>query len=124
MIYLDGLAYDDRPMSGNVCALRQLLSDIPRAEAPGLAPVRVPVGAMGAAGAAVLSAFHRLEPVGDFRLLGRAFRIEAGAIAVKQQSTDEDHQAPKVVLVEAPDGPDELPFDWHEQPFLAAFLGS
>jgi hypothetical protein len=124
MIYLDGLAYDDRPMSRDVCALWQLLSDVPRAKAPIFTPVGVPVRAMRTAGTAVLSALDRLEPVGDFRLLGGAFGIEAGAVPMKEQPTDEDHQAPKVVLVEPPDGTDEIAFDRHEQPFPAAFLGS
>jgi hypothetical protein len=113
MIYLDGSAYDGKPMSGDVCALRQLLSDVPRTEAPALTPVRVPVRPVGASGAAALPALNRFQPVGDFRLLGRAFRVEAWAVAVKQQPSDEDHQAPKVVLVEPSDRPDELTFDRH-----------
>jgi hypothetical protein len=113
MIYLDGLAYDPRPMSGDVCAFGQLFSDVPRTEAPALTPVRVPVRPVRASGAAVLPALDRLEPVGDFRLLGGAFRVEAGAVAVKQQPSYEDHQAPKVVLVEPSDGADEIAFDRH-----------
>jgi len=121
MIYLDGLAYDGMPMSGHIRALRQLFPDVARAKAPVLTPVRVPVRPVGTARASVLATLDRFQPVGDFRLLGRAFRVETGTVAVKEQPSDEDHQASKVVLVEAADGTDELSFDRHEQP-LSVFL--
>jgi hypothetical protein len=46
--------------------------------------------------------------------------LETRPVAVKQQPSDEDHQAPQVVFVKAPDGTDEIAFDRHEQPVLGS----
>jgi len=107
-------------MSGDLRALRRLFPDVARSKPSVLAPVGVPVRSVRAPGAAVFPTAHWLEPIGDFCMLGRSVLLEPGAVAMEEQAAHEDHQTPQVVLVEAPDGSDEISFDRHEE----AFLGS
>jgi len=114
MIYLDGFGYDDVPIaSGDVSPFWELLSDVTGPKPAFLTPVRVPVRAVRASGAAVFATADGLEPIGDLRVLRRTILLEARSVAVKQKPPHEDHQTPEVVLVQASDGPDQLSIDRH-----------
>ena len=108
------------PWSGHVCTFWELFSDVAGPKPAFLTPIGVPVRPVRAAGAAILSAADGFEAVSDLRVLRGAILLETGAIALKEQPPHEDHQTPEVVFVKAPDGPDQLSIDRHEQPFLGS----
>jgi len=108
------------PWSGHVCDFWELFSEVAGPKPGFLTPTGVPVRPVRAAGAAILSAADGFEAVSDLRVLRGAILLETGAIALKEQPPHEDHQTPEVVFVKAPDGPDQLSIDRHEQPFLGS----
>src|SRR5205807_3171125 len=101
------LFFTQRTISAGLAG--EVLADVAGADPAALSPVGVPVGAMRAAGAAALAAPNGLEAVPD---LARATAndlvgAEREVAALDEKPTDEDQEAPEIVLVEGADLPDE-----------------